>query len=118
MRRYSKVLHWDCMVLCHRYFPTADWDDEEDTQLNDAEAFGLKGFPLAADMFCVVWNIKCDGRWSQNQLHLEGAGCLLMCPWCGATNTDDAGHEQLVTWDLPVAPWNDISDDAVWRRRK
>ena len=114
LAKYWRVIMWGLATLCDGYFPEADWDGIPYAPGTDE--FGRKGFPLAGNMFCVLWNVKCDSEWSQNSLRLEGASCLLMCPWCQATATDDAEHEELLMMDIEHAPWNDLGDDATWRR--
>ena len=64
----------------------------------------------------MIWNLKADNDWNANDLGLQHAIARLMCPWCGATLVDDPDDTRLAEADRPVAPWNELHDDAAWRR--
>ena len=42
--------------------------------------------------------------------------CATLSTDSGATLADDPDDVGMAALDLDVAPWNDLSDDAVWRR--
>ena len=113
---YWQEVLWSLAVLCSGYFPYADSKGNAYTADANPEEFGRARFPLAAGLFVVVWGIHCDMDYVANYLHLESYGALQMCPWCCATLTDDPAHPFFAIRDLPIAPWNDLADDAVWRR--
>ena len=113
LEQYWRMILWALMVLCLGFFPSHDSEGNGYAAGTDERA--RAGWALADGLFVVVWGIHSDQDWMANSLRLEHFSSLRMCPWCCATLTDEE-HADLAALDAPIAPWNDLSDDAVWRR--
>ena len=111
---FWKVVCWALAALLDGHFPYCDAEGEE--YKRGTNEYARAGFHLAGGLFCVIFFVKCDQDWISNGLGLEHASSLMMCAWCLANCAEDDEEEPYRTWGYPVAPWNDISPGAVWRR--
>ena len=113
-REYRRIISWALACLQDGNWPSSSYSG--DPYDAGTEEFARAGFPLAGGLFAVIWTIKCDADWIGNGLKLEHASARLLCAWCGANCCEDEDDEFYTSRALPMAPWNDLSDDAEWRR--
>ena len=108
---YWSYVLWGLLELYAGKFYERDCDN----QVLEGADLLRAGSQLAGGLLCVVWVVKGDMDWFANTLKLEGASGVCICPWCLANTIEDPTDEYAVMFDIPMAPWNDLAPDAVWR---
>ena len=104
---------WDLTTLRAGSFPHRDWEGRAFTK---GLHYERRGSAVAGGLLGVIWVVKGDMEWLQNELKLEGASCVHICPWCLANTIESEEDEWASVVNVAPRPWNDIGENAAWRR--
>ena len=48
-------------------------------------------------------------------MSIEHHAGKLLCPWCLSNTCEQEDEQRFAAYGLPMAPWDDLAEDATWR---